>query len=196
MEYRVAYGDGRNADSYIYLSIFFDRQAGGNTDNPLLTSIIDAWKTRDEENEKRIPADFALLANQIDMDEFYAYNGSNTDPSCNDGATFVHMTKVLPISEQQYEYFRAVAPENVDGQFGNNRRTQPRNLEAYPVFFKPSKKMMEEDMHDSMMEDKHMDMMHEGCGMMNMLMGSVCESASSIAVYLAPLAAAIAVAAF
>lgn len=103
MEFRVGSGDGRNAESYIYLSIFFDRQAGGNMDNPLLTSILDAWKTRDEEDDKRIPADFALLAKQIDMDEFYAYIGSNTDPSCGVGVTFVHMTKVLPISEQQYE---------------------------------------------------------------------------------------------
>ena len=103
MEFRVAFGGGRGAEGFIYLGIFFDRQAGGNTDNPLLTTILDAWRTRDEENDKRIPADFALLANQIDMDEFYAYTGSNTDPSCNYGATFVHMTKVLPISEQQYE---------------------------------------------------------------------------------------------
>lgn len=48
-----------------------------------------------------------------------------------------------------------------------------------------------------MEEDKHMDMMHEGCGMMNMIMGSVCDSATSLAVsYLAPIAAAIAVAAY
>ena len=100
MEFRAAAGNGRNADSYIYLGIFFDRQAGGNTDNPFLTTLLDAWKTKDEEGEERLPADFALLAKQIDMDKFYAYNGSDTDPECRAGTTFVHMTKVLPISDQ------------------------------------------------------------------------------------------------
>ena len=99
MEFRVANGDGRNADSYIYLDIFFDRQAGGNTDNPFLTTILDAWKTKDEEGDSRKPADFSLLAKQIDMDSFYAYVGSTTDPSCNEGVTFVHMNKILSISD-------------------------------------------------------------------------------------------------
>ena len=110
MEYRVAAGAGRDPLSFIQLGIFFDRQAGGNTDNPFITSLLEAWRTRDEEGDKRLPADTTLLAQQIDMDSFYAYTGSDTDPSCKYGVTFVHMTKVLPISEQQYEVIRAVAP--------------------------------------------------------------------------------------
>jgi len=46
------------------------------------------------------------------------------------------------------------------------------------------------------MEKMHMDMMSGPCGMMNMMMGDMCMGAASIMAYAAPLAAAIAVAAF
>jgi len=100
-------------------------------------------------------------------------------------------------------------PQNVDGKFENNRKTQPRDLNSHPVFYRPSTKEMKEKMmwmHENLMEgghmemdhkmEKHMDMMNMGCGMMDMMMGSMCESATGLAAYLAPLAAAIAVAAF
>ena len=71
---------------------------------------------------------------------------------------------------------------------GNNRATQPRDLRSHPVFEQPGMKehhMKNEDM---------MKMMHDDMGSaFDMLMGA---SATSIMAYAAPLAAAIAVAAF
>ena len=98
MEFHWGAGDGVTVAGFIALGVFFDRHAGGDVDNPWLTSILDAWRTRDEEGDARLPADYALLAKQIDVDSFYTYNGSFTSPTCELGLTQVSMTKVLPIS--------------------------------------------------------------------------------------------------
>jgi len=44
------------------LSIMFDRLAGGEHDNPFMTSLLDAWKTKDLEGEARKEQDLHLLA--------------------------------------------------------------------------------------------------------------------------------------
>jgi len=199
LEMHMANGDGLSYGNAVAITLYFDRQAGGDMDNPFITTVLDAWKTRDD-GENRKPADYALLAKQIDYDSFYAYVGGLTSPDCVLGLTHAGMSKVLSLSQQQYEELSAHSPDNLNGTKGNNRMIQSRDFDSYPVFYRPSTKENKEMMmklHHHVMESEHeMSHMNMGCGMMEMMMGEMCMSATYIMAYAAPLAAAIAVAAF
>lgn len=123
--------DVANPGTYIGLAIMFDRLHGEmeNTENPFITTVLDAWKTRDAEGDARRPMDFSLLAKQVmDIDDsFTTYVGSSTSPGCIPGLTFVIPTKVLSISQTQLDDFQKYSPLNINGgpngPNGNNRAT-------------------------------------------------------------------------
>ena len=160
-------GDLSDPYTVMGLAIMFDRLSGEmeNTENPFITTVLDAWKTRDAEGDARRPMDFSLLAKQVmDMDDsFTTYVGSTTSPECTNGLTLIVPTKVLSISQTQLNDFQKYSPANINGGpnggKGNNRATQPRDLEAYPVWHKPAAKR-EHRMKDEMME-KMETMMHK-----------------------------------
>ena len=78
----MSFGDeALSADSTLVYVVTFDRTKGGLRPNVFLQSVLDAWATK-KDGAARKQMDFTLLAEQIDMDEFYAYIGSNTVPPC------------------------------------------------------------------------------------------------------------------
>ena len=96
----MAFGGETGAPEEVsVLTLFFDREAGGNSDNPFISSYLDANRSRDLEGDAKLPFDYSLLAKQLEgADSFYAYNGSMTQPECGDGFTFVVPDKILSIS--------------------------------------------------------------------------------------------------
>lgn len=122
-------------DQFFNVVMHFDRHHGGNMDNPFVTTVLDAWRTRDKEGEMRVPMDFSLLAHQLmDAEDFVSYVGSSTVIGCGGGITIAMPSKVMTISDFQLAELQKFAPENVNGTRGNNRATQPRDLQSFPVF--------------------------------------------------------------
>ena len=206
IEMHIAYGDPtKPIKDAVSLTIMFDRLSGGNIENPFITTVLDARRTRDLEGDARLSADYSLLAKQLmgAEESFHAYKGSLDAGECDPDFSWIIPEMVLPISDLQLAAFAELSPENinaknVNGGRGNNRATQPRDLNSYPVFHQPGMakhhKQGDDHMHHEMKHGK--SMMDGGCGMMEMMMGEMCMSATYIMAYAAPLAAAIAVAAF
>ena len=67
VELHFVFGEGLDPSTLLNLVIHFDRHHGemGAMDNPFITSVLDAWKTRDMEGEYKTPMDFGLLAHQL-----------------------------------------------------------------------------------------------------------------------------------
>ena len=118
LELHFSFGDPYEPDSFIAIAIMFDRLHGEmeNTENPFITTVLDAWKTRDAEGDAKRPMDFSLLAKQVmDMDDsFTTYMGSWTSPECTPGITLVVLTKVLSISQTQLDGFQKYSPVNIN----------------------------------------------------------------------------------
>ena len=137
LEFHFAFGDPDTGEFMVYM-IMFDSDNGNAEDNPFITTVLDADKTKDFEGDERIPADYSLLAEQLKYasDSFVAMNGSHTEPPCADNIIKIIPDLVLPISKEQLEAFQELSPENAYSPtgYGNNRATQPRDLEAFPVF--------------------------------------------------------------
>ena len=131
----------------------------------------------------------------MDAEDFVTYIGSSTVIGCDDGITVVMPSKVMSISDFQLAELSKFAPENVNGTRGNNRATQPRDLQSFPVFEKDSKMMHHDKMH-KMKDHEKKGMMGGMHDMMSMMMGDMMMMGASSIMASTTLAAAIAVAAF
>lgn len=83
------------------LSVFFDREKGGNADN----LFLDQWL------EQGIPAsgtssnEFDLSVNgflsSLDTTNFWSFDGSLTTPPCTEGVKWAVLKDIQPISDRQ-----------------------------------------------------------------------------------------------
>ena len=65
--------------------------------------------------------------NTLDLDDFYAYDGSLTTPPCTEGIEWRVLMEVQSLSEAQYSYLSAMWENNeyFASNKGNHRRPQP-----------------------------------------------------------------------
>ena len=63
------------------LALFFDTEAGGDVDDPFIANYQLAFDTRNI-GSNRPGINLDLLADSLDMSEFWAYSGSATSPPC------------------------------------------------------------------------------------------------------------------
>jgi len=109
------------------VGIFFDRQAGGNRENPFLTSFFNSVDNIGENGQDKI--DLVQFLQSVDMSQYWNYPGSLTTPPCTEGVLWSVMKNVQPISDAQLKRFSKYLADDkdfADGK-GNNRVVQNWN---------------------------------------------------------------------
>jgi carbonic anhydrase len=140
------------------LGFFFDREAGGNEDNPLIESL----KFDQTVEGAAITVDDVALADFLataDFSEYWSYPGSLTVPPCVEGIKWTVIKKILPISDAQLNAFNQFFSDNeaFANGLGNNRLIQP--LKARTLYFieeekKDKKEKKDEDEDEDEKKDK------------------------------------------
>ena len=114
-----------NAQLGAVIGIFFDREKGGNADNPFLEEL---W----ENNGKLSLGSFLST---LRWDKYWQYEGSLTTPPCSEGIKWTVIEHVQPISDKQLQRFKDLWAG--DSQFakgkGNNRNTL--DVKGRPVYY-------------------------------------------------------------
>ena len=80
------------------ISVFFDRKAGGNADNPLL-SALDFSKTTKDVSVAMKNVNVASFLGELDFSKYWHYRGSLTTPPCTEGIEWTVLQEVQPISD-------------------------------------------------------------------------------------------------
>lgn len=113
------------------IGVFFDRELGGNRDNPFLTSFFDARDSScngDEDCDTSEETKIALrqFLGTIDFTEYWSYDGSFTTPPCTEGIKWSVIKQVQPISDAQLKKFteNMADKDSFAGGKGNNRVVQ------------------------------------------------------------------------
>lgn len=75
------------------IGVFFDRNAGGNFDNPFIEAV---WNTQG--TSTKIPVASFLAG--VNMTQYWNYNGSLTTPPCTEGIKWTVIKDVQPISDR------------------------------------------------------------------------------------------------
>lgn len=109
------------------IGVFFDREAGGNRDNPFIESYLDARETHGSGDEKNISLRSFLAG--IDFTDYWSYDGSLTTPPCSEGIKWSVIKNVQPISDRQLKIFteNLADDDNWSAGKGNNRQLMPLN---------------------------------------------------------------------
>jgi carbonic anhydrase len=121
LEMHVVMQDVRQSFSYVVLGVLFS--LGEN--NAFLDSVISAQKTE-------TIIDLGQLLENVNVNEFYTYQGSLTTPPCTEGVLWLVSNTPQTLSAGQLEFFSSHWAENVDfaNGNGNNRAVQPLNSRA------------------------------------------------------------------
>ena len=109
------------------VGVFFDREAGGNEENPFLTSFFNSVDNIGENGQGKI--ELVNFLQSVDMSQYWNYPGSLTTPPCTEGILWNVMKNVQPISDAQLERFTKYLADDADfaeGK-GNNRVVQNWN---------------------------------------------------------------------
>lgn len=105
------------------LGVFFDREAGGNSSNPLLAEL-----DLGEDGATLNNITLMSVINNLNLEKEYSYSGSLTTPPCTESVTWAVIDDPQPISDEQLAGFtrRWSKAEGWEGH-GNNRNIQPIN---------------------------------------------------------------------
>ena len=140
MAKQICFSDPTSPDcTFGVLGLFFDTEAGGDTNDNFIDNYLLAFDTRDV-GDTRPGINLDLLASSVDLSEFWAYSGSTTSPPCAEIIQWAIPKKVRPVSTAQLAKFKdklkadPSAIGNVDAGAGNNRAVQPTN--GRPIFSK------------------------------------------------------------
>jgi len=111
------------------IGIFFDRKAGGNYDNDIISSLDFDKTVKGDAGITAKGVNLASLLGSADMRKYWNYRGSLTTPPCSEGIKWTVIEQVQPISDEQLEAFTqyfAGDAAYADGN-GNNREIMPLN---------------------------------------------------------------------
>lgn len=124
--YKGTAGD-KQADFGAVIGIFFDQEAGGNTANAFLDSIMaDSATTKGFTTG---PVELASFLTGLDFTKYWQYDGSLTTPPCWEGIKWTVLEEVQPISAEQLAVFSGnwADDTNFAKGKGNHRVVQPLN---------------------------------------------------------------------
>lgn len=108
------------------IGVFFDREKGGRSTNPLIQQMIQPTPT--EKGRGRV-VNLSSWLETLNIDDFYAYKGSLTTPPCTEGINWRVLQDIQPLSQLQFEYLSGMWLHNdyfAEGN-GNHRKPQPLN---------------------------------------------------------------------
>jgi len=125
----VHYYKDTNVSLGAVIGIFFDREAGGNFNNPFLDSLKFGETVKGEEGIQVENANLASLLGSVDFRKYWNYRGSLTTPPCSEGIKWTVIEQVQPISDIQLTAFNQFFSGNQGYAFGNgnNRKVMPLN---------------------------------------------------------------------
>ena len=110
------------------VGIMFDRETGGDEENPFIESLYARQvRIRNETLTREIP--LMKLTQQVNYEKFYNYKGSLTTPFCAEIVEWLVVDDPQPISARQLKEFNDSWKDNFEfakGK-GNNRITLPLN---------------------------------------------------------------------
>ncbi len=110
------------------IGVFFDRVYGGESTNSLLNQI--GAGTVSESGTSR-NLSFKTWLEDLDMADFWSYDGSLTTPPCTEGIKWSVLQQVQPITSSQLNaYSRMWNTTDYANGIGNNREPQPWNYRA------------------------------------------------------------------
>lgn len=116
-----------DAVEYASTRIFFDQEAGGDSEDAYLESMFDAFRFRDTGVDR--PAfDLKSLIGTSDTSKYWLYQGSLTSPPCTENVESVIVLKQpRGISDEQLKRIQdvLVADPGIAINGGNNRAVQP-----------------------------------------------------------------------
>jgi len=110
------------------VGIFFDRAAGGSSENDFLSSFNFGDSYVDEPTQV-YDVNLQNFLDGINQERFWCYKGSLTTPPCTEGVYWTVIEEVQSISEEQLAGFTMHYADNSDfaeGK-GNHREVQPLN---------------------------------------------------------------------
>ena len=98
----------------------------------MIDSVREAIATRGDAVPTQTDITTLLTDSNLDLDDFFSYNGSLTTPPCTEGIKWNVLNRVLPISTEQLEEFTTLLADDpaFAGGNGNNRVVQPVNGRA------------------------------------------------------------------
>ena len=101
------------------IGFMFDRELGGNEDNPFLEAFLD-------NSGSQVKVNLESFLEGVDFSEYWNYNGSLTTPPCTEGIKWTVIKQVQSISDAQLKRFTDLWAGNPDfaGGKGNNREVQ------------------------------------------------------------------------
>jgi carbonic anhydrase len=104
------------------IGIFFDRQAGGDYPNPLLTSL-QFNQTQNGVTTNVTNVNLASFLGGLDFSRYWSYAGSLTTPPCSEGIKWTVLEQVQPISKEQLTSFTQFFAGDIKFALGkgNNR---------------------------------------------------------------------------
>jgi len=118
---------------FAVIGVFFDRLAGGNTDNAFISSLNAQSSIANGNVESINNVNVANFLGDLDMSNgYYTYDGSFTTPPCTEGVKWVVVNDVQPISDSQLQEYtrRWAGNSNYANGYGNNRIVMPLNDRA------------------------------------------------------------------
>lgn len=129
LELQIGHADA--SGNVVYIVIFFDRVAGGNSDNPFFTSLGLGPVNYTIATSLSNLTLMELIKDATTDKSFYQYTGSSTNPlkGCAEGVVYNVIKDAQPLSDAQYDVFFnkwANATYFANGN-GNNRAIQALN---------------------------------------------------------------------
>jgi carbonic anhydrase len=118
-EMHIVHQDASNNNQLAVLGVFFDRQAGGNKENPLLAEL-----DLGEDGTTLNHITLMSVIDKLNLEKEYSYSGSLTTPPCSEPVIWAVIDDPQPISDEQLAGFTR-RWSNADGWngHGNNRNT-------------------------------------------------------------------------